>query len=73
MNGFYFLTEGSDAVAVHEMTKENEVAHSQNTLLSIDDDAVLTESLEYQSKVCEVLSWISASYEKVIYICVAEV
>ena len=55
------------------MTKENEAAHSKNTLLSIDDDAILAESLEYQSKVCEVLSWSSASYEKVIYICVAEV
>ena len=33
------------------MTKEYEAAHSKNTLLSIDDDAVLAESLEYQSKV----------------------
>ena len=69
MNGFYFLREGSDAVAVHEMTKENEAAHSKNTLLSIDDDALLSRS----NTVCEVLSWISASYEKAIYICVAEV
>ena len=42
------------ALAVHEMTKENEAAHSQNTL-RIDDDAILTVSLECQSKVCEVL------------------
>ena len=51
------------------MTKENEAAHSKNTLLSIDDDALLSRS----NTVCEVLSWISASYEKAIYICVAEV
>ena len=62
MDGFYLLRKGADAVLIHKVSQEREAAGSKNTLLGIDDNPVLAESLKDKSQVCEVLCRTSASY-----------